>query len=298
MPAAVCGRPAFPRPRLLAVWRIALPGALAQIVIGRVPGAAIGALAFGLDRTAAIVFGLARHLLHRRRRGRWKNAAGSVAKPGRIALGWLVVQDLVVVLALVLLPALAYTGDGSLPAALATTALQLIAFLGAMAIGGRLLLPRLLARVAATGSRELMPSPSSSCARHGIRVLGAVRRLAGAGRLFRRRAAEARSVTRRGGYGAATATVALFFVSVGGLVDPAAMFAMPWTSVATVLAVLLGTGGAILGLLLALRVPLPAAATVAGAMAQIGEFSLLLAQARHRRGPAAGCEHAALSWSQ
>lgn len=269
---------------LLAVWRVALPGALAQVTIGTALGAAVGALAFGLGLTAAVVFGLALAISSTAVSTRALEERGRLGgEAGRIALGWLVVQDLVVVLALVLLPALAHAGEGSsLPAALATTALQLLAFVAAMAIGGRVLLPMLLARVAATGSRELftlaviviaLGTAFGSSALFGVSpALGAFFAgvLLGDSPLGHQAAADTVPLQR--------VFVALFFVSVGGLVDPAAMLAMPWTSVATVLAVLLGTGGAILGLLLALRVPLPAAATVAGAMAQIGEFSLLLAQ--------------------
>jgi CPA2 family monovalent cation:H+ antiporter-2 len=268
---------------LLAVWRVALPGALAQITAGTLIGAAAGALTLGLGTGGAIAFGLALAISSTAVSTRALEDRGRLSgEAGRIALGWLVVQDLVVVLALVLLPVLAGAGDTEgLGAGLAQAVLQLVAFLAAMALGGRVLLPRLLAGVAATGSRELftlgvvviaLGTAFGASALFGVSpALGAFFAgvLLGESPLGHQAAAETVPLQR--------VFVALFFISVGALVDPAAMVAMPGASLATLLAVLLGTGGAILGLLLLLRVPVPAAATVAGAMTQIGEFSFLLA---------------------
>jgi CPA2 family monovalent cation:H+ antiporter-2 len=265
---------------LLAVWRVALPGALGQIAIGTAIGAAAGALTLGLGTGAALAFGLALAISSTAVATRALEEKGRLSgEAGRIALGWLVVQDLVVVLALVLLPVLA--GDGAdLGARLGATALEIAGFLAAMAIGGRVLLPRLLGLVAATGSRELftlaviaiaLGTAFGSSALFGVSpALGAFFAgvLLGESQLGHQAAAETVPLQR--------VFVALFFVSVGALVDPAAMAAMPGASLATLLAVLLGTGGAIAALLLALRVTLPAAAAVAGAMTQIGEFSFLL----------------------
>jgi CPA2 family monovalent cation:H+ antiporter-2 len=268
---------------LLAVWRVALPGALAQITAGTLIGAAAGAFTLGLGAGGAIAFGLALAISSTAVSTRALEERGRLSgEAGRIALGWLVVQDLVVVLALVLLPVLAGAGGTEgLGAGLAQAVLQLVAFLAAMALGGRVLLPRLLAGVAATASRELftlgviviaLGTAFGSSALFGVSpALGAFFAgvLLGESPLGHQAAAETVPLQR--------VFVALFFVSVGALVDPAAMVAMPGASLATLLAVLLGTGGAILGLLLLLRVPVPAAATVAGAMTQIGEFSFLLA---------------------
>lgn len=268
---------------LLAVWRVAVPGALAQIATGTLLGAGIGAAAFALAFGPALVFGLALAISSTAVATRALEDRGRLSgEAGRIALGWLVMQDLVVVLALVLLPALAGTGaGGDLAGALARTALELAAFLAAMALGGRVLLPRLLGLVAATGSRELftlaviaiaLGTAFGSSALFGVSpALGAFFAgvLLGESPLGHQAAADTVPLQR--------VFVALFFVSVGVMVDPVAMVAMPGVSLATLLAVLAGTGGAILVLLLMLRVPVPAAATVAGAMAQIGEFSFLLA---------------------
>jgi monovalent cation:H+ antiporter-2, CPA2 family len=267
---------------LLAVWRVALPGAVAQIAAGTVLGAAVGAALLGLDAAGAAVFGLALAISSTAVATRALEEKGRLAgEAGRIALGWLVVQDLVVVLALVLLPALA-APQADLGASLGRTAMELAAFLAAMALGGRVILPRLLGLVAATGSRELftlavivvaLGTAFGASALFGVSpALGAFFAgvLLGESPLGHQAAAETAPLQR--------VFVAIFFVSVGMLVDPGAMLAAPGASLATLLVVLLGTGGAILGLLLLLRVPTPAAASVAGAMAQIGEFSFLLAQ--------------------
>ncbi len=266
---------------LLAVWRVALPGALAQIAIGTLLGALAGAVALQLDTGAALAFGLALAISSTAVSTRALEEKGRLSgEAGRIALGWLVVQDLVVVLALVLLPVLAGSSE-NLGQQLGRTALELAGFLVAMAIGGRVVLPRLLGLVAATGSRELftlaviviaLGTAFGSSALFGVSpALGAFFAgvLLGESPLGHQAAAETVPLQR--------IFVALFFVSVGALVDPAAMVAMPGASLATLAAVVLGTGGTILALLLVLRVPVPAATTVAGAMTQIGEFSFLLA---------------------
>jgi CPA2 family monovalent cation:H+ antiporter-2 len=268
---------------LLAVWRVALPGALAQVATGTLFGAAAGAVALDLGFGAALVFGLALAISSTAVSTRALEERGRLSgEAGRIALGWLVVQDLVVVLALVILPVLAGAGGAQgMGGALARTVLELAGFLAAMAIGGRIVLPRLLALVAGTGSRELftlaviviaLGTAFGSSALFGVSpALGAFFAgvLLGESPLGHQAAAETMPLQR--------VFVALFFVSVGALVDPAAAVAMPGASLATLLAVLLGTGGTILGLLLLMRVPVPAATTVAGAMTQIGEFSFLLA---------------------
>lgn len=268
---------------LLAVWRVALPGALAQITAATLLGALVGGLALGLASGPALVFGLALAISSTAVSTRALEEKGRLAgEAGRIALGWLVVQDMVVVLALVLLPVLAGAGEtGHLGAVLAQTALELAAFVGAMALGGRFVLPWLLGLVAGTGSRELftlgviviaLGTAFGSSALFGVSpALGAFFAgvLLGESPLGHQASAETVPLQR--------VFVALFFVSVGVLADPATMVSAPGASIATLAAVLLGTGGAILVLLLLLRVPVPAATTVAGAMTQIGEFSFLLA---------------------
>lgn len=271
------------RPRdLLAVWRVAVPGALAQISLATLLGALLGHLAFGLEPAGAAVLGLALAISSTAVATRTLEERGRLGgDAGRLALGWLVMQDLVVVLALVLLPALAKGGDGGgLGAALARTGAELVGFVLVMAVAGRVLLPRLLSLVAATASRELftlavvvvaLGTAFGSSALFGVSpALGAFFAgvLLAESPLGHQAAAETAPLQR--------VFVALFFVSVGMLVDPLAVLAAPWLTLAVFLVVLLGTGVAILALLVGLRVALPTAAVVAGSMAQIGEFSFVL----------------------
>ncbi|MBR0660559.1 cation:proton antiporter [Neoroseomonas oryzicola] len=267
---------------LVAVWRVAVPGALAQVAAGTLLGAGAGVLALGLGWGASLVFGLALAISSTAVATRALEEKGRLSgEAGRIALGWLVMQDLIVVVALVLLPTVAGGGGTEgLGMRLAEAAGELVAFLLAMALGGRVLLPRLLALVAATGSRELftlaviataLGTAFGASALFGVSpALGAFFAgvLLGESPLGHQAAAETVPLQR--------VFVALFFVSVGMLVEPEAMLAMPFASAMTLVAVMLGTGGAILGLLVLMRVPVPAAASAAGAMTQIGEFSFLL----------------------
>lgn len=267
---------------LVAVWRTAVPGALAQVTAGTLLGAVVGVLALGLAWGPALVFGLALAISSTAAATRGLEEKGRLSgEAGRIALGWLVMQDLIVVVALVMLPVVAGGGGTEgLGIRLAEAAGELLAFVLAMALGGRLLLPRVLALVAGTGSRELftlavittaLGTAFGASALFGVSpALGAFFAgvLLGESPLGHQAAAETVPLQR--------VFVALFFVSVGMLVEPEAMLAMPFASAMTLVAVLLGTGGAILGLLILMRVPVPAAATAAGAMTQIGEFSFLL----------------------
>jgi len=269
------------RPRdLLAVWRVAVPGAAGQVAIGTTLGGVLGWAALGLGPGPAVVFGLALSISSTAVATRTLEERGRLSgEAGRVALGWLVAQDLIVVLALVLLPVLSGV-PGELGGALARTALQLVAFVLLLGVAGRVLLPRLLAVVAATGSRELFTLAVVVAAlgtAFGCAALFGVSPALGA---FFAGVLLAESPQ---GHQAAAETmplqrifVALFFVSVGMLVDPVAILAAPWLALAAFLTAMLGTGAAILVLLTALRVALPTAATVAGGLAQIGEFSFVL----------------------
>lgn len=275
---------------LLAVWRIALPGALAQIGFATFLSYQLGRALLGLDPPAALVFGLALAISSTAVATRTLEERGLLrGEAGRIALGWLVVQDLVVVLALVLLPALSAGAEGGgLGRVLATTAAELAAFLVAMFLGGRVLLPRLLGLVAASGSRELftlavvataLGTAFGSAWMFGVSpALGAFFAgvLLGESDLGHQAAAETAPLQRL--------FVALFFVSVGMMVDPIAVLAAPGTALAALGAVLVGTGVAIFVVLMAMRVSLATSATVAGAMAQVGEFSFVLVELAARQG--------------
>ena len=267
---------------LLSVWHVALPGALIQIAVGTALGAALGHMAFGLGVLPSLVFGLTLGISSTAVATRALEERGRLGgDAGRIALGWLVVQDLVVVLALVMLPvAAAESSTSDFRGAMLQTGLELAAFLLAMVAVGRVLLPRLLRLVAATGSRELftlavivtaLGTAFGSSALFGVSpALGAFFAgvLLAESPLGHQAAAETMPLQR--------VFVALFFVSVGMLVDPAAVLASPGLVVATFICILLGTGIAIFLLLALMRVALPTAATVAGSMSQIGEFSFIL----------------------
>jgi monovalent cation:H+ antiporter-2, CPA2 family len=273
------------KPRdLLAVWRVAVPGALAQVAFDTALGAAVGGLGLGLGPAAAAVFGLALAISSTAVATRLLEDRGALGgETGRIALGWLVMQDLLVVFALVLVPAAAAdaTEDG-LGLALGRAALSLLGFAALVLIVGRRGLPWALARVARGGSRELFTlavvvaalgtAYAASELFHVSFALGAFFAgvLLGESDLGHQAAAETVPLQR--------VFAALFFVSVGMLLDPAAVAAHPFASVAAVLAVLIGTGGAAFALLLALGVGAATAAGVAAALAQIGEFSFVLAQ--------------------
>jgi CPA2 family monovalent cation:H+ antiporter-2 len=265
---------------LLAVWRVAVPGALAQIAMAVAVGATVGAGLLGLAEGPSLAFGLALAISSTAVATRTLEERGRLGgTPGRIALGWLVMQDLVVVFGLVLLPAVAGRG-GDIAWEVGKAALSLAAFGVFMMLVGRRVLPWALTRVARSGSRELFTLAVLAAAL-GIAFLAS----ASFGVSFALGAFFAGVVLGESDVGhqaAAEATplqhifAAIFFVSVGMLLNPAALAEAPLAAVASLLAVLLAIGGGTFLLLVALRVELRVAATVAGGLSQIGEFSFLL----------------------
>jgi CPA2 family monovalent cation:H+ antiporter-2 len=150
---------------LLAVRKIALPGAVLQIAVATTLGAAVAA-SWGWDLGGSLVFGLALSIASTVVLLRALEARGTLeSMNGRIAVGWLVVQDLVMVLVLVLLPPLAGWLGGKTPDSDGANLLQIIAitlgkvaaFMALMLVVGRRVFPKLLWHVARTGSRELLP---------------------------------------------------------------------------------------------------------------------------------------------
>jgi CPA2 family monovalent cation:H+ antiporter-2 len=278
---------------LLAVWRVAVPGALAQIALATGLGAAVGGALLGLSGGAAVAFGLALAISSTAVATRMLEERGRLGgEAGRLALGWLVMQDLVVVFALVLLPAIAGAGgaaDGtSLAWQLAEAAAALGAFVAVMVVFGRRGIPWLLARVARSGSREVFTLAVLAVAL-GVAFLAS----ALFGVSFALGAFFAGVVLGESdvGHQAAAETTplqrifaAIFFVSVGMLMDPAAIAAQPLAAAAAVLSVLLAVAGGTLALLLLLRVHPRTALTVAGALGQVGEFSFLLVEVALRQG--------------
>ncbi len=278
---------------LLAVWRVAVPGALAQIALAAGLGAAVGGALLGLSGGAALAFGLALAISSTAVATRVLEERGRLGgEAGRLALGWLVMQDLVVVFALVLLPAIAGAGGAadatSLAWQLAEAAGALAAFVAVMVVFGRRGIPWLLVRVARAGSREVFTLAVLAVAL-GVAFLAA----ALFGVSFALGAFFAGVVLGESdvGHQAAAETTplqrifaAIFFVSVGMLMDPAAIAAQPLAAAAAVLSVLLAVAGGTLALLLLLRVHPRIALTVAGSLGQVGEFSFLLVEVALRQG--------------
>ena len=267
---------------LLAVRRIAVPGAIVQMCISAGLGFAV-ALLWGWAPSAAIVFGLALSVastvvvLRALEAGR---ALQSIN--GRIAIGWLIVEDLAMVLVLVLLPSLGeMPGGEEVWIKLSLTLGKVAAFVATMLVVGRAVLPRLLWLVARTGSRELFTLCVISAA-VGIAYVSTalfdVSFAVGAffaGMMMREselshRAAEESLPLR-------DAFAVLFFVSVGMLFDPMVVLEQPVELLAVVAIVMLGTPLVAIGLVLAFRYPLNTALTVGASLAQIGEFSFILA---------------------
>jgi CPA2 family monovalent cation:H+ antiporter-2 len=275
---------------LMAVKRIAVPGAVVQMGIATGLGMAL-AWAWGWSGGAGLVFGLSlscastvvllkalesRHLLD--------------TMNGRIAVGWLVVEDLATVVMLVLLPPLAGVLGGT-PVAdpdghplwrtITQTLLQVGVFVAIMLVAGRRVLPWLLWQVARTGSRELFTLAVVAVAigiAFGASALFGVSFALGAffaGMVMResaysQRAAEESLPLR-------DAFAVLFFVSVGMLFDPAVLVDAPLRVLAVVAIIVGGKSLAAAALVLLLRYPLNTALTVAASLGQIGEFSFILA---------------------
>ena len=273
---------------LLAVRKIAVPGALVQIGVATALGTGL-ALWWGWSPGASLVFGLALSVASTVVLLRALESLGIVdSHTGRIAIGWLVVEDLAMVLVLVLLPPLAGLLGGVADAAgaapvwqtLGLTLLQVGGFIALMLVVGRRLFPWILWQVTRTGSRELftlcvvaaaVSIAFASAALFGVSfALGAFF----AGMVMREsefshRAAEESLPLR-------DAFAVLFFVSVGMLFDPSVLIERPLQVLAVVLVIVVGKSIAACALVLAFRYPLGTALTVSASLAQIGEFSFIL----------------------
>jgi CPA2 family monovalent cation:H+ antiporter-2 len=275
---------------LLSVRAIAIPGAVAQIAVASILGLALawtlgwslpGGLVFGLALSVASTVVLLRAVQERRL---------IETERGRIAVGWLIVEDLVMVLALVMLPAL----GGLLPSnpngpvkpwelvtTLSLTLGKVAAFVALMLIVGRRLIPWVLTHVAGSGSRELFRLAVLTIAlgvAFGAAKLFAVSFALGAffagmvmseSELSHEAAEESLPLR--------DAFAVLFFVSVGMLFDPMTLLRDPLPVIATVLIVVLGKSVAAFLIVLAFHHPVTTALTISASLAQIGEFSFILA---------------------
>ena len=277
---------------LMAVRRIAVPGAIVQIAAATALGVAT-ALFWGWAFGAALVFGLALSVASTVVLLRALDDRGVLDSiNGRIAVGWLVVEDLVMVLVLVLLPPIAGLlgsksdiavsgGEGDVWTTLGITLAKVAAFIALMLVAGRRVLPRLLWLVARTGSRELFTLCVVAVAvgvAYGAAELFGVSFALGAffsGMMMREsefshRAAE-ESLPLRDAFSV------LFFVSVGMLFEPQVLIEEPLKILAVVAIIMAGKTVAAIVLVLAFRYPLNTALTVGASLAQIGEFSFILA---------------------
>jgi CPA2 family monovalent cation:H+ antiporter-2 len=269
---------------LLAVRRVAVPGAVAQSALATVLGAIL-VQSFGWSWASGIVFGIA------------LSVASTVVlirvladnnelhtQAGHIAVGWLVVEDLFTVLALVVLPIVfgqEEPGVG-LGTALLLTAVKVAALVAFTAIVGTRLIPKVLDHVAGTHSRELFTltvlvialgiAVGSAVVFDVSMALGAF--LAGlvVGRSDYSLRAASEALPLRDAF------AVLFFVSVGMLLSPPALLANPALAAGTLGVVLVGKPVAAFLMTWALGYPLATSLSVAVALAQIGEFSFMLSR--------------------
>ncbi len=280
---------------LMAVRRIAVPGAIGQIVAATAIGAGM-AMLWGWSFGAGLVLGLCLSVASTVVLLKALEERNAVSTPnGRIAVGWLIVEDLAMVLALVLLPALAgvlggvasadahgHAGDeGPLWLTLLITFAKVGAF-GAIALMvGPRVMPWLLKQVARTGSRELFTLSVLSIAlgiAFGSAALFGVSFALGA--FFAGVVLNESDLSHKAAANSLPlqdAFAVLFFVSIGMLFDPSILVREPLLVAAVVLLVVVAKSLVALGIVLALGYPISTALTVSAALAQIGEFSFILA---------------------
>ncbi len=268
---------------LLAVRAIAVPGALVQIGAAMLLGMGLAWL-MGWGAVAGVVFGLALSvastvvLLRALQERRILDT-----ERGKIAVGWLIVEDLVMVLALVMLPALAHGGGGGagIAATLALTVGKVVAFVAFMLIVGRRAIPWLLHKIAHTGSRELFRLAVLAIAlgvAFGAAMLFGVSFALGA--FFAGMILAESPLSQRAGEETLPlrdAFAVLFFVSVGMLFNPHVVTDQPIALLGTVAIILFGKSIAAFLIVRAFGRPVKTALTISASLAQIGEFSFILA---------------------
>jgi monovalent cation:H+ antiporter-2, CPA2 family len=271
---------------LLAVRRVALPGALGQSLVATALGTAVG-VGYGWGWSSGIVFGLAVSVASTVVLMRVLADNGDLhTRAGHIAVGWLVVEDLFTVLVLVLLPALFAPGNagvGGIAIAILVAVVKLAAMLGLTFVAGTRVIPWLLDRAAATRSRELFTLTvlvlALGIAVGSAKLFGVSMALGAflAGMVVGRSEFSLRAATEA--LPMRDAFAVLFFVSVGMLFNPRLMVESPGLMALTLAIVLLGKPLAALVIVRLLGYPLRVAISIAVALAQIGEFSFILAQA-------------------
>lgn len=273
---------------LMAVKRIAVPGAIGQIAIATLLGVGLASL-LGWPLLAASVFGLSLSVASTVVLLRALEARNMLESPeGKIAVGWLIVEDLVMVLALVLLPLLAnLTGDETQSLSLShllgevlLTLGKVATFITLMIVVGRRLIPWILARSAATGSRELFTLAVLAIAL-GI-AFGAVQLFDvsfALGAFFAGIVLNGSELSHKAANDSLPlrdAFAVLFFVSVGMLFNPAILLNEPLAVIATLLIIVLGKSVAAYGIVRLFGHDRRTALTISASLAQIGEFSFIL----------------------
>ena len=271
---------------LMSVRTTALPGAVGQLTVSTLLGMAL-ARSFGWTAGAGLLFGLAL-------------ACGSTVvltkslqehrllatDRGRLAVGWLIVQDLAMVVVLVLLPALGHGGASpasweQIAVGFGVTVAKVAAFVAIMLVAGRKLVPWLLHYTAHTGSRELFRLAVYAIAlgvAYGASALFGISVAVGA--FFAGMVLAESPLSQRATEEALPlrdAFAVLFFVSVGMLFNPHVLLERPWAVLATLGVIVGGNGLAAFSVARLLGQPTAAAWTVAASLGQIAEFSFILA---------------------
>jgi monovalent cation:H+ antiporter-2, CPA2 family len=270
---------------LLAVRRVALPGAIVQIAVATALGVAVTRAA-GWSVFAGTVFGLAIAVASTVVLLRVLADHDALHTPaGHVAVGWLLVEDVFTVLVLVILPILVGVGSSSgfsdLAFSIAIATLKLAALVAFTFVVGNRLIPKLLAYVARTRSRELFTLTvlvlALGIAVGSAKLFGASMALGaflaglvvGQSEFSTRAASEALPMR--------DAFAVLFFVAMGMLFDPSRLMEHAGLTAATLAIILFGKPLAALIVVLLLRYPVRTGVSVAVALAQIGEFSFILA---------------------
>ncbi len=276
---------------LMEVKAIAIPGAIGQILVATLLGWGLAALmgwpviygvVFGFSLATASTVVLLRAMEERRLLETTR---------GKIAIGWLIVEDLACVLALVMMPVLAgvFGPDaanethtvGSVLASIGWTFVQLGLFVAVMLVVGRRVIPWILERIAGTGSRELFTLAVLAIAlgvAFGSAMLFGVSFALGAffaGMLLNE--SELSHKAANDSLPLRDAFAVLFFVSVGMLFNPAILIEHPWQVLATAAIIMFGKSAAAFVIVRAFGHPTGTALTISASLAQIGEFAFIIA---------------------
>lgn len=276
---------------LMAVKAIAIPGAIGQITVATLLGWGVSSLmgwptihgiVFGFSLATASTVVLLRAMEERRLLETLR---------GKIAVGWLIVEDLACVLALVMMPVLAgvFGADanreahtlGSILTEIGWTFVQLGLFVAVMLVVGRRVIPWILERIAGTGSRELFTLSVLAIAlgvAFGSAMLFGVSFALGA--FFAGMLLNESELSHKAAHDSLPlrdAFAVLFFVSVGMLFNPMILVEHPWQVLATVLIIMFGKSAAAFFIVRAFGHPTSTALTISASLAQIGEFAFIIA---------------------